>query len=93
MLQSHGTERRDRRKVRQLQCIQPTTPLTAALSLLLEAGVSVLPVVDEVRLQYHSCILFSALLAFCAGFWRTEICQRDREKGFRLSRERGFVKE
>ncbi len=43
-----GEERRDRRKVRQLHTVQPGTPLTAALGLLLEAGVSVLPVVDMV---------------------------------------------
>ena len=46
-LQREGEERRDCRKVRQLHCVQPDTPLTAALSLLLEAGVSVLPVVDQ----------------------------------------------
>ena len=43
-----GEERRDRRKVRQLHTVQPTTPLTTALSLLLDAGVSVLPIVDAV---------------------------------------------
>jgi CBS domain-containing protein len=43
-----GEERRDRRKVRQLHTVQPTTPLTTALSLLLDAGVSVLPIVDVV---------------------------------------------
>ena len=46
-LQREGEERRDCRKIRQLHCVQPDTPLTAALSLLLEAGVSVLPVVDQ----------------------------------------------
>ena len=44
-----GEERRDRRKVRRLHTVQPGTPLTGALGLLLEAGVSVLPVVDNVR--------------------------------------------
>ena len=44
-----GEERRDRRKLRQLHYVQPSTPLTAALSLLLEVGVSVLPVIDEVK--------------------------------------------
>ncbi|KAK9839636.1 hypothetical protein WJX81_002159 [Elliptochloris bilobata] len=42
-----GSERRDWRKVRPLHTVQPGTPLTTALGLLLEAGVSVLPVVDE----------------------------------------------
>ncbi|CAL5223035.1 g5490 [Coccomyxa viridis] len=43
---TQGEERRDRRKVGQLHTVQPTTPLTTALSMLLEAGVSVLPIVD-----------------------------------------------
>ena len=43
-----GEERRDRRKVQQLHTVQPTTPLTTALSMLLDAGVSVLPIVDAV---------------------------------------------
>lgn len=43
----HGIERRDVKKVRDLHCVRPDTPLTSALSLLLEAGVSTLPVVDE----------------------------------------------
>ena len=34
----------------QLHTVQPTTPLTTALSMLLEAGVSVLPIVDAVSL-------------------------------------------
>ncbi|KIZ04631.1 hypothetical protein MNEG_3330 [Monoraphidium neglectum] len=34
-------------RVRPLQVVHPSTPLTAALGLLLEAGVSALPVVDE----------------------------------------------
>lgn len=45
---SQGKERRDQRKIRQLHYVQPGTPLTVALGLLLEAGVSVLPVIDEV---------------------------------------------
>jgi len=48
-VQAQGEERRDCRKVRQLHYVQPNTPLTQALGLLLEAGVSVLPVIDEVR--------------------------------------------
>ena len=43
-----GEERRDRRNVRVLHTVQPGTPLTIALGMLLEAGVSVLPVVDRV---------------------------------------------
>lgn len=35
--------------MRPLHTVQPGTPLTTALGMLLEAGVSVLPVVDEVR--------------------------------------------
>lgn len=46
---AQGNERRDWRKVRPLHTVQPGTPLTTALGMLLEAGVSVLPVVDEVR--------------------------------------------
>ncbi|KAK9804840.1 hypothetical protein WJX72_008237 [[Myrmecia] bisecta] len=42
-----GEERRDRRKVRPLHVVHPQTALTSALGLLLEAGVSALPVVDE----------------------------------------------
>jgi CBS domain-containing protein len=34
------------RRVAKLACVHPDTPLTAALGLLLEAGVSCLPVVD-----------------------------------------------
>ena len=34
--------------MRRLHTVQPGTPLTGALGLLLEAGVSVLPVVDNV---------------------------------------------
>ncbi len=47
-----GEERRDRRKVRPLHTVQPGTPLTTALGMLLEAGVSVLPVVDGVSTLY-----------------------------------------
>ncbi|CAK0784632.1 hypothetical protein CVIRNUC_007836 [Coccomyxa viridis] len=43
---TQGEERRDRRKIRQLHTVLPTTPLTTALSLLLDAGVSVLPIID-----------------------------------------------
>ena len=46
---AQGNERRDWRKVRPLHTVQPGTPLTTALGMLLEAGVSVLPVVDEAR--------------------------------------------
>ena len=35
--------------MRPLHTVQPGTPLTTALGMLLEAGVSVLPVVDEAR--------------------------------------------
>ena len=64
---AQGEERRERRKVRQLHLVQPTTPLTTALSMLLEAGVSVLPIVDAVSCTAtvtkmvlwleHSCVL------------------------------------
>lgn len=37
---------RRQRRVAKLACVQPDTPLTQALGLLLEAGVSSLPVVD-----------------------------------------------
>ncbi len=50
---AQGEERRDRRKVGQLHTVQPTTPLTTALSMLLEAGVSVLPIVDAVSLAFN----------------------------------------
>ena len=46
-----GEERRDRRKIRELNCVRPETPLTTALSLLLDAGVSTLPIVNQVRLH------------------------------------------
>jgi hypothetical protein len=42
-----GRERRDRRKVRPLNTVGPGTPLTVALTMLLEAGCSALPVVDD----------------------------------------------
>ena len=41
-------ERRDHAHVRSLHTVQQTTPLTQALQLLLDAGVSALPVVTEV---------------------------------------------
>lgn len=43
----HGEERKEQRKVRRLHTVLRETPLTTALGLLLEAGVSALPVVDE----------------------------------------------
>lgn len=43
-----GEERRDRRKVQELRTVQMGTHLTTALGLLLEDGISCLPVVDEV---------------------------------------------
>ena len=45
--------------MRQLHTVQPGTPLTTALGMLLEAGVSVLPVVDMVGslLRYPSSTL------------------------------------
>ena len=49
-----GEERRDRRKIRQLHTVLPTTPLTTALSLLLDAGVSVLPIIDAVSMIFLS---------------------------------------
>ena len=49
-----GEERRDRRKIRQLHTVLPTTPLTTALSLLLDAGVSVLPIIDAVSIIFLS---------------------------------------
>ena len=58
-----GEERRDRRKIRQLHTVLPTTPLTTALSLLLDAGVSVLPIIDAVRIMFLSvscCMLGSS---------------------------------
>ena len=54
-----GEERRDRRKIRQLHTVLPTTPLTTALSLLLDAGVSVLPIIDAVSiilLSHAACL-------------------------------------
>jgi len=42
-----ATERRDRKRVAHIQTISPTAPLTEALGLLLEGGISCLPVVDE----------------------------------------------
>ena len=52
-LQENGVERRDKRKIGELNSITPDTPLTIALSLLLDAGVSTLPVVSKV------CLLIS----------------------------------
>lgn len=46
-----GLERRDRHKVREVRTVRLDTLLTSALSLLVEAGVSALPVVDEARTQ------------------------------------------
>jgi CBS domain-containing protein len=42
-------DRRQWRRLQPLHTVTPSTPLTAALGLLLEAGVSALPVVDEGR--------------------------------------------
>ncbi|KAL3162612.1 hypothetical protein ABBQ38_008659 [Trebouxia sp. C0009 RCD-2024] len=42
-----GEEGRDRRQIRKMQCVRPSTALTTALGLLLETGVSSLPVTDE----------------------------------------------
>ena len=39
--------------MRPLHTVQPGTPLTTALGMLLEAGVSVLPVVDEACLALN----------------------------------------
>ncbi|KAK9867655.1 hypothetical protein WJX84_008764 [Apatococcus fuscideae] len=46
-LSPQGEERRDRRKVLPLQTVRMNTLLTTALGLLLEEGISCLPVVDE----------------------------------------------
>lgn len=43
-----GEERRDRRQIHKIECVQPSTSLTSALGLLLETGASSLPVTDEV---------------------------------------------
>ncbi len=53
-----GEERRDRRNVRVLHTVQPGTPLTIALGMLLEAGVSVLPVVDRVSTSSKKLLNF-----------------------------------
>ena len=42
-----GEERKDWRKVRQMTMVRPDTPLTDVLKLLLDAGVSAVPVVDD----------------------------------------------
>ncbi|KAL0043392.1 hypothetical protein WJX79_003486 [Trebouxia sp. C0005] len=42
-----GDERQDRRHVREIQSLRPSTSLTTALGLLLESGASSLPVIDE----------------------------------------------
>ena len=57
-----GEERRDRRKIRQLHTVLPTTPLTTALSLLLDAGVSVLPIIDAVSMifLFHASHIMSS---------------------------------
>ena len=47
---AQGLERRDKARVREVCTVRMDTPLTTALSMLLEAGVSALPVVDEVSL-------------------------------------------
>lgn len=49
-----------------LHTITPSTPLTAALSLLLEAGVSALPVVDE-RRTLLDIYARSEITALCKG--------------------------
>ena len=43
-----GDERHDRRQVREIQSLSPSTSLTTALGRLLESGASSLPVIDEV---------------------------------------------
>jgi len=43
-----GDERQDRRQVREIHSLRPSTYLTTALGLLLESGASSLPVIDEV---------------------------------------------
>jgi len=44
---AQGEERKDWRKVRQMTMVRPDTPLTDVLKLLLDAGVSAVPVVDD----------------------------------------------
>ena len=44
---AQGDERKDWRKVRQMTMVRPDTPLTDVLKLLLDAGVSAVPVVDD----------------------------------------------
>ena len=53
LLGAQGDERKDWRKVRQLTMVQPDTPLTDVLKLLLDAGVSAVPVVDD-KVRYES---------------------------------------
>lgn len=43
----NASERRDVRRIAPLHVVRPSTPLTEALGLLLEAGISCLPVVDK----------------------------------------------
>ena len=60
---TQGEERRDRRQIRKMQCVRPSTPLTTALGLLLETGVTSLPVTDEVLScpALHYCLRQSSL--------------------------------
>ena len=74
MLQAQGEERSDCRKIRQLHFVQPNTPLTQALGLLLEAGVSVLPVIDEVSPAQGS-LSGQVHLHGCKGFGCTNPSQ------------------
>lgn len=61
-----GEEGRDRRQIRKMQCVRPSTALTTALGLLLETGVSSLPVTDEVL----SC----SALYFCGTYSVALLC-------------------
>ena len=67
-----GDERRDRRQVRDICSLRPSTSLTTALGLLLEAGASSLPVVDEVRLlqrnlQFHTSTSGKSIVVEVSG--------------------------
>lgn len=48
LVPEQGDERSERRQVQKIHSLQPFTPLTAAMGLLLESGASSLPVLDDV---------------------------------------------
>ena len=59
-----GDERQDRRHVREIQSLRPSTSLTTALGLLLESGASSLPVMDEVIMIIITVIVIIIILIF-----------------------------